>query len=72
MRAREGEQQMTATTTRVGPAADQERALATLTMAFSTDPVLRWVYPDPHQYVTHFPGLMRHFAGRAFEHQTSH
>lgn len=36
-------------------------------MGFSTDPVARWIYPDSHQYLTHFPKFIRGFAGKAFE-----
>jgi ribosomal protein S18 acetylase RimI-like enzyme len=48
------------------------QAIAVVVMAFSTDPVLRWVYPDPHQYLSYFPNFVRAFAGRAFEQQTAY
>jgi hypothetical protein len=35
------EQQVT-----VSPATDEDRAIATITIAFSRDPVTRWVLPD--------------------------
>lgn len=38
-----------------------------ITLAFSTDPSLRWMYPDPNQYLTNFPSFLRAFAGRSFE-----
>lgn len=41
-------------------------------MAFASDPLLRWLYPDPHQYTSYFPGMMQHFAGRAFDSGTAH
>lgn len=47
--------------------ADIESAIALLMMAFSADPVARWVYPDPGDYVRYFPEFIRAFAGRAFE-----
>ncbi|MDA0302259.1 MAG: N-acetyltransferase [Chloroflexi bacterium] len=56
----------------VGQAVEQDRAFATLMLAFSNDPLLRWMFPDPQQYQTHFPELMRHFAGNAFEAGTAH
>jgi ribosomal protein S18 acetylase RimI-like enzyme len=46
--------------------------VSTLTLAFSKDPVVRWVYPEPRQYLTSFPGLVRAFAGKAFEHGTAY
>jgi hypothetical protein len=41
-------------------------------MAFSTDPVTRWIYPDPHQYLTHFPPFVRAFGGKAFAHESAY
>jgi ribosomal protein S18 acetylase RimI-like enzyme len=46
--------------------ADIDRAVATLTLAFSNDPVARWVYEDAHQYLAHFPAFVRAFGGEAF------
>lgn len=39
--------------------ADAERAIGSLTLAFSTDPVIRSFYPDPLDHLTHFPEMMR-------------
>ena len=47
---------------------DSEQAIRTLVLAFAADPVARWFYPDPHQYVLHLPNFVRVFAGKAFEH----
>ena len=55
------DQQATVTTT-----TDEERAIATLTTAFSNDAVTRWVLRDPHLYLTYWPRLVRAFAGEAF------
>ncbi len=38
---------------------DQDQAIAIVVLAFSTDPVARWTYPDPHQYLRCFPDLVR-------------
>ena len=43
--------------------ADAERAVAVLTLAFSADPVTRWTYPEPAQYLALFPVLVRAFGG---------
>ncbi len=51
--------------------ADKERAVATIVTAFSGDPVLRWVMPDPQQYLTYAPEFVRRFCGRAFEGQSA-
>ena len=36
-----------------------DHAIATLVLAFSTDPVARWMYEDPHQYLRHIPRLFK-------------
>lgn len=49
---------------------EQARAFATLVSAFTADPVERWLYPEPQQYLTHFPEFLAAFGGKAFEEQT--
>ncbi len=39
--------------------AEAERAVASLTLAFATDPVIRRFYPDPLDHQTHFSQMMR-------------
>lgn len=51
---------------------EAEQAIAVITLAFSSDPVARWTFPDPHQYLVHFPAIVRAFGGRAFAHGTGH
>jgi ribosomal protein S18 acetylase RimI-like enzyme len=51
---------------------NQERAIAIIMLAFATDPLTRWIYPDPHQYLRHFPEVIRLFAGNAFKHGTAY
>jgi ribosomal protein S18 acetylase RimI-like enzyme len=51
----------------VSPATDEDRAIATITMAFSNDPVTRWVLPDANRYLTFWPRFVHAFAGVAFE-----
>jgi ribosomal protein S18 acetylase RimI-like enzyme len=50
----------------------QEQAIATVVLAFSADPIARWFYPDPHQYLLHLPSFVRAFAGKAFEHNSAY
>jgi hypothetical protein len=52
--------------------ADVERAVAVIVLAFSADPVARWASPDPRQYLTWFPPLVRAFGGKAFAEGTAH
>jgi ribosomal protein S18 acetylase RimI-like enzyme len=41
--------------------------VATITAAFSTDPVARWVYPKAADYFRWFPNFIRAFAGPAID-----
>jgi ribosomal protein S18 acetylase RimI-like enzyme len=52
-------------------AAEAERAMATLLLAFATDPAARWSLEDPAQYLASFPDVVRAFGGRAFAHGTA-
>lgn len=52
--------------------AEEPRAVSLQMMAFGSDPIMRWLWPDPHEYVSHFPSLVRGFGGRAFENGTAH
>lgn len=45
---------------------DEGQAVATLVMAFSADPVVRWLYPEPARYLAFFPQLARLLGGDAF------
>jgi ribosomal protein S18 acetylase RimI-like enzyme len=49
-----------------------DQAVGTVVLAFSADPVARWFYPDPHQYLLHLPTFVRAFAGKAFEHNSAY
>ena len=51
---------------------EAEQAVAVIVLAFSTDPTARWSYPDPDQYLRHFPSIVRAFGGKAFAHGTGH
>jgi ribosomal protein S18 acetylase RimI-like enzyme len=51
--------------------ADVERAVAVLTLAFSADPVTRWTYPEPAQYLARFPVLVHALGGGAFTEGTA-
>lgn len=50
---------------------ERARAVAVQVMAFSTDPVMRWFYPDAAAYLEHFPAFVRAFGGGAFESETA-
>jgi ribosomal protein S18 acetylase RimI-like enzyme len=38
-----------------------QRAIATIVAAFIADPVERWLWPEPSQYLTHFPAFVAAF-----------
>ncbi|MGH2558289.1 MAG: GNAT family N-acetyltransferase [Thermomicrobiales bacterium] len=57
---------------RPATAADQQRVVGALALAFVRDPVTRWTYPDPQDFLTHWPDLVRAFGGRAFEYGTAY
>ena len=52
------------------PNSQQHLTYGTLVSAFRHDPVERWLYPELPDYLTHFPGLLVAFGGRAFDEQT--
>ncbi len=51
--------------------ADIYRATAVLVLAFAHDPVARWQYPDPAQYLRLFPSFVRAFGGSAVVQETA-
>jgi GNAT superfamily N-acetyltransferase len=61
---------MTSTVKETAPA-EAEQAIATIVLAFGTDPAARWTYADPAQYLAHFPAIVRAFGGRAFAQGTA-
>ena len=46
---------------------NEARLVATIVTAFAADPAVRWTYPDPMDYLTHFPDFVRAFAGKSFD-----
>jgi GNAT superfamily N-acetyltransferase len=46
--------------------ADMEPLISVMVLAFAADPVARWMYPDPRQYLAYFGRFVRAFAGKAF------
>jgi GNAT superfamily N-acetyltransferase len=52
---------------RTATAADAERCLAVLTLAFGSDPPCRWAWSDPQQYLEAFPRFARAFGGSAID-----
>lgn len=63
---------MTETPIETVAVSDQLQAVQAMVLAFSRDPVMRWMYPAPHQYLTAFPEFVNAFGGRSFEHDTAY
>ncbi|BAZ31194.1 acetyltransferase [Cylindrospermum sp. NIES-4074] len=57
---------MTKLTIKTTMAADEVAVIDVLVLAFSSDPAVRWLYPNPHQYLVHFPAFVKVFGGNAF------
>jgi hypothetical protein len=51
---------------------DYDRSIAALVAAFISDPFIRWIFPDAKQYLHYFPEVLKHFAGRAFDHGSAY
>jgi hypothetical protein len=50
-----------------GESKDQRSAvLSVFTLAFARDPMMRWLYPEPEAYLTHFPEFAAAFGGPSF------
>jgi ribosomal protein S18 acetylase RimI-like enzyme len=53
-------------------AGDQEAVVGVITLAFSTDPMARWVFPDAATYLAVAPDFAQAFGGRSFALGTAH
>ena len=47
---------------------DEASFVAVMTLAFGADPAARWTWPDPGQYLRHFPDLVKALGGKALSH----
>lgn len=52
--------------------ADRQAVIDVITLAFSTDPMARWAFPDPATYLAVMPDVIRAFGGNGFAHGTVH
>lgn len=52
--------------------ADAERSINTIVLGFCTDPILRWLYPEPQDYLRTFPIITQLFGGRAYDHGSAY
>jgi len=63
---------MTTPTIKTATAAEAAPVIAVLTLAFCTDPGVRWTYPEPQQYRRHFSRFVHAFGGKAFAHGSAY
>ena len=50
----------------------QAGTISTIVLGFAADPMTRWVWPDPSEYLRIMPQFVNAFGGRAFEHGTAY
>ena len=53
-------------------ATDRQLAVASLTLAFSSGPVMRWGWPASERYLSYWPRIADAFGGGAFDHGTAY
>jgi GNAT superfamily N-acetyltransferase len=59
---------MTIPAVRLAGPGEDAAAISTIVLAFSSDPMARFCWPNADQYLAAMPELTRAFGGRAFEH----
>jgi len=52
--------------------ADVAQSIDTIVLGFSADPIARWLFPEPQQFLATFPTITRLFGGRAFENDSAY
>jgi ribosomal protein S18 acetylase RimI-like enzyme len=52
--------------------AEISRVIDSIVLGFSSDPIFRWLFPEPREYLTNIPIIIQLFGGRAFEHGSSY
>jgi ribosomal protein S18 acetylase RimI-like enzyme len=57
---------------RTAKASEETSTIAVIRLAFSADPATRWTWPDPNQYLTHFPSFVKVLGGKAFGHESAY
>jgi len=63
---------MPAPDVRTATPAEIDQCVATIVLAFSSDPAARWAFVEPHVYFEIFPHFVRAFGGKAFDHGSAH
>ncbi len=63
---------MTTPIIRTATESDGAPVIDVVVLAFSGDPVARWSWPHPQEYLKHFPGFVKAFGGKAFSHGSAY
>ena len=51
---------------------EQQAVIDVITLAFSTDPMARWAFPDPQTYLEFWPEMVKAFGRHGFAHGSVH
>src|SRR5688572_11490382 len=51
---------------------DRQTVIGVIMLAFSTDPMARWTFPDPAEYLALMPEVAVAFGGNGFAHGAAH
>ena len=51
---------------------DRKAVIGVITMAFASDPMARWFFPDPATYLSVMPEVASAFGGNGFAHGAAH
>lgn len=63
---------MTIPTIKTATPSDETPSIAVVALAFGSDPAARWTWPDPDQYLLHFPAFIKALGGSAFAHASAY
>ena len=63
---------MTTPAVKTATESDEDGVIDTLRLAFAADPAVRWVWPDPHKYLSHSSSFAKAFGGKAFAYKSAH
>jgi hypothetical protein len=63
---------MTTVAINVSTASDEQHIIDVIVLAFSADPAVRRMFPDPTQYLRNFPKFVKAFGGKAFQHESAY
>jgi ribosomal protein S18 acetylase RimI-like enzyme len=63
---------MTTPIVKTATESEEVSVIDALKLAFAADPAVRWVWPNPQKYLSHFSAFVRAFGGKAFANKSAH